>query len=227
MQSLKERLESYSLSSVLKDYCSDLREIEARERLCPQQPIARYESDFVSVISSKELLAAFRRDFIRVVDDISIDTKDAVIASKLPEISAVKLEAKVQSLRSARNVVDEMRLMYSDDFGESTINNVELLEKLDDYLRKADSCKRGYSELLKSIPPSAFSMYEDRLKKTGDGPECKTSSVAEVTEKADIIAPMKRRGGFKRKLVSSTISDLSSVFSVQSHFFCAKLMQFL
>lgn len=201
MQRLLDRLNGYSISNVLDDYCSDLRKVETEEGLCPHQPISRYESDFVSVTSSKELLSLYRKDFIaHVVEELV--TKEIVAAAwKSGAKNTASFDMKTTPYGDTSKLVDEMRMKFCND-DKTKLDNMELLAKLDIYLDKIDRCKRGYSELSKSIPLSAYSAFKEKLS-VKDNTLTQNVSIVNNNIKSEIKQPIKRRGGCKRKLVRS------------------------
>lgn len=201
MQKLSERLEGYSISTVLKEYCADLREVEAEEKACLQQPISRYESDFVSVTSAKELSAAYRKDYIRDVHERYEDYEN-LVAQKVAAVNE-KVTSATPTDNSRRNLLDEMRLHFNDGNKNVTLSDLELLAQLDDYLERIDRSKRGYAELLKSVPLAAFSAYKEKLSKKSESTSLSGVSVQNLSTSSEIKEPGRRRGGFKRKLVSS------------------------
>jgi hypothetical protein len=65
-------IEETSLTSILEEYILHLSSIESEDKLYSQQkqhqPAARFESDFVANIDTKEVVALFRNDYIRDVN---------------------------------------------------------------------------------------------------------------------------------------------------------------
>lgn len=207
MQRLSERLESYSLSNVLDDYCSHLHEIELEERACTPLPIARYESDFVSVTNSKEFFDVFRSDYIKIV------TIESMLADNCATETMTADHSVVESLSTESNIghgdlLNEMRLHFKDPAASPVITDLELLLKLEKYLDNAGRSKRGYAELLKSIPPSVLTTYRDKLIKKTDSKSKVGIPLKESTALLDIKSSRRGRGSFKRKLVSIIICCL-------------------
>ena len=199
MQSLLERLDGYSITNVLEEYISDLSEVQKEEGRCPHQPISRYESDFVSVTSSKELLSLYRRDYITHVND-GVEPNDTHVANiKSDAIKTETFNTKPSSHRETSDLVDEMRLMFSNN-GSKKISDLELLAELDVYLDKVDRCKRGYSELSKSIPTNAYSAFKEKLLKK-DSSQIQNISVISSDLNNFIKQPIRRCRSGKRKLV--------------------------
>ena len=207
MQRLSGRLESYSLTKVLDDYCSHLHEIELEERACTLLPIARYESDFVSVTSTKEFLDVFRSDYIKSVATESV-TVESCATETMTTDHSVGESLSTQSNMRHGNLLNEMRLQFNDTDASPLMSDLELLSKLDDYLDNAERSKRGYAELLKSIPPSVLTTYRDKLTKKTDGRSKVGVPLKEPTALTEMKSPRRRRGSFKRKLVRITIFQL-------------------
>ena len=199
MQRLLDRLDEYSITNFLGEYSSDLSEVQKEEGLCPHQPISRYESDFVSVTSSKELSSLYRRDYITHVND---GMESTVMHAATIESDAIKTESfdtKLSSYRETTDLVDEMRQMFSNN-GSKKITDLELLAELDIHLEKLDRCKRGYSELSKSIPTAAYSAFKEKLLKKDNTP---TQSISVISSDSNsfIKQPIRRCRSGKRKLV--------------------------
>lgn len=200
MQRLSDRLESYSLCKVLGDYSSHLHEVELEERACTPLPIARYESDFVSVTTSKEFLDVFRSDYIK-----SVTVESAVLESTPFEITTSdhSVEKSLTTLSNMRdgNLLNEMRLQFNGIDASSSITDLDLLSKLDIYLGNIEKSKRGHTELLKSVPPSVYTTYKDKLNKKTDSRNKVGVSVKISTALSNTKLPRRRRGSFQRKLV--------------------------
>ena len=220
MEVLLEKLESYSLSKVLNDYCSELRKIETEEALYTQQPISRYESDFVSVTSPKDFNTFYRTDYISDVGDSQNLLGNSISSGN----TAVKTESQTPSCGVTNSMVEKMRLLLNN--GSTTRDtHIELLAKLDIYLDKMNRCKNGYTELSKSIPQCAYSSFKDLLlKKDNTRPETILSTENHI--KSDIKQPIRRRGGFKRKLVSITIA-MHSLYRDNSIYYFSILFSIL
>lgn len=202
MQKLSEKLDGYTISSILKEYCADLRELESEERLCTQQPISRYESDFVSVTNAKELLALYRKDFIREVDEIDgINGKDLPFG-KLGSCNVDNLQTATSS--ASDNLVNEFRLHFAEGDRNQKLSDLELLSKVDSYLDSMDRSKKGYAELLKSVPTSAFNAYKEKLTKKAESNALIGVALQDLSTKKETKEPGRRRGGFKRKLVGAS-----------------------
>lgn len=212
MQRLSEKFDGYTISSILKEYCADLRELESEERACAQQPISRYESDFVSVTNAKELLALYRRDYIKKVDEADfISGKDQRTGTLGPfEVDSL-LSAKSSAHES---LVTEFRQYFAAGDRGQKFSDLELLSKVDAYLSLADRSKRGYMELLKSVPKSAFDAYKEKLTKKAENNAVVGISLQDVSAKKDTKESGRRRGGFKRKLVcfSAVVSIVCQPF---------------
>lgn len=194
MLRLSEKLESYTISSILKEYCTDLRELESEERLCTQQPISRYESDFVSVTNAKELLALYRKDYIREVAEI-----DDLPFGNLTSCDIDNLQTATSS--ASVNLVDDFRLHFAEADRNQKLSDLELLSKVDAYLNSMDRSKRGYAELLKSVPASAFDAYKEKLTKKAESNTSIGVALQDLSTKKETKEPGRRRGGLKRKLV--------------------------
>ena len=202
MQKLSEKLDGYTISSILKEYCADLRELESEERVCTQQPISRYESDFVSVTNAKELLALYRKDFIREVDEIDdINGKDLPFG-KLGSCNVDNLQTATSS--ASDNMVNEFRLHFAEGDRNQKLSDLELLSKVDSYLDSMDRSKKGYAELLKSVPTSAFNAYKEKLTKKAESNALIGVALQDLSTKKETKEPGRRRGGFKRKLVGAS-----------------------
>ena len=202
MQKLSEKLDGYTISSILKEYCADLRELESEERVCTQQPISRYESDFVSVTNAKELLALYRKDFIREVDEIDgINGKDLPFG-KLGSCNVDNLQTATSS--ASDNLVNEFRLHFAEGDRNQKLSDLELLSKVDSYLDSMDRKKKGYAELLKSVPTSAFNAYKEKLTKKAESNALIGVALQDLSTKKETKEPGRRRGGFKRKLVGAS-----------------------
>jgi hypothetical protein len=202
MQKLSEKLDGYTISSILKEYCADLRELESEERVCTQQPISRYESDFVSVTNAKELLALYRKDFIREVDEIDgINGKDLPFG-KLGSCNVDNLQTATSS--ASDNLVNEFRLHFAEGDRNQKLSDLELLSKVDSYLDSMDRSKKGYAELLKSVPTSAFNAYKEKLTKKAESNALIGVALQDLSTKKETKEPGRRRGGFKRKLVGAS-----------------------
>lgn len=202
MQKLSEKLDGYTISSILKEYCADLRELESEERLCTQQPISRYESDFVSVTNAKELLALYRKDFIREVDETDgINGKDLPFG-KLGSCNVDNLQTATSS--ASDNLVNEFRLHFAEGDRNQKLSDLELLSKVDSYLDSMDRSKKGYAELLKSVPTSAFNAYKEKLTKKAESNALIGVALQDLSTKKETKEPGRRRGGFKRKLVGAS-----------------------
>ena len=213
MQRLSERLESYSLAKVLDDYCTHLHEIELEERTCTLLPIARYESDFVSVTSSKEFLDVFRSDYVKSVANEPVIAESCATKNMTIDHSVVELLSTQSNMRHG-DLLNEMRLHFKDNDASPSMTDLELLSELDKYLDNAERSKRGYAELLKSIPPSVLTTYRDKLTKKTDGKSKVGIPLKEPTAVTDMKSPRRRRGSFKRKLVRIIIftSSICSPF---------------
>ena len=202
MQKLSEKLDGYTISSILKEYCADLRELESEERVCTQQPISRYESDFVSVTNAKELLALYRKDFIREVDEIDgINGKDLPFG-KLGSCNVDNLQTATSS--ASDNLVNEFRLHFAEGDRNQKLSDLELLSKVDSFLDSMDRSKKGYAELLKSVPTSAFNAYKEKLTKKAESNALIGVALQDLSTKKETKEPGRRRGGFKRKLVGAS-----------------------
>jgi hypothetical protein len=208
MQRLSEKLDGYTISSILKEYCADLRELESEERVCTQQPISRYESDFVSVTNAKELLALYRKDYMREVDEIDGYN---IHLGKLGLCNVENLQTATTS--ASDNLVNDFRFFFTEGDKNQKLSDVELLSKVDAYLDSMDRSKRGYAELLKSVPTSAFNAYKEKLTKKAESNTLIGVAFQDLSTKKETKEPGRRRGGFKRKLVgvSSTVKIVCGI----------------
>jgi hypothetical protein len=215
MQRLSEKLDGYTISSILKEYCADLRELELEERVCIQQPISRYESDFVSVTNAKELLTLYRKDYITEVDEIDgINVKD-VAFGKLGLCDVDNLQTATTS--ASDNLVNDFQFYFGEGDSNKKLPDLELLSRIDAYLDSMDRSKRGYAELLKSVPTSAFNTYKEKLTKRAESNTLIGVALQDLSTKKEAKEPGRRRGGFKRKLVGVSAVKVVCVIRIR-HF---------
>ena len=196
MEKLSEKLTNYSIYKVIEEHCSDLRELYAKEKECIHQPISRYESDFVSISSLKEVSTTYRRDFIKDADDC-YESDDSLLL-RVPAPAVVEKNASA----TGSNLVDEMRLYFCNGDQNVKLSDTDLLNKLDSYLDKLYRSRKGCGELLKSIPSSTYTSFKEKLTRKADLASSRGISTKESNMKVDMKEPERKRGGgFKRKLV--------------------------
>ena len=114
-------------------------------------------------------------------------------------VNAVNTVRAVSRMVNSK-LVNEMRVMFSEN-NTGKIDDVMLLIKLDEYLNKRDRCKQGNTELLKSIPQSAYAAYKDKIC-SNEATAMLNCTAPESSQSKDVKPPIKRRGGLQRKSVS-------------------------
>ena len=200
MEKLSEKLTNYSIYNVIEEHCSDLRELYTIEKECTHQPISRYESDFVSISSVKEVSTTYRRDFIKDADDYHEDDDSLVLRIPAPAI------VEENASGTGSNLADEMRLYFCNGDQNIKLSDTDLLHKLDNYLDKLYRSRKGYGELLKSVPSSTYTSFKEKLTKKADLASSRGISTKESNTKLNLKEPERKRGGgFKRKLVRGSV----------------------
>lgn len=177
-------VEETSLTIILEEYILHLSSIESEDKLYSQQkqhqPAARFESDFVANIDTKEVVALFRNDYIRDAD-IAIPNIEFLEAKKLTKIEAESCDS---------NLVDEMRSLLSD---EQTIDDLELLMRLDSFLEKKDLFHKSHAVLKSSISQTALSLYKERNSSSDSGHMIEAMLTGN-DEKVIVKRTLKRKG---------------------------------
>jgi hypothetical protein len=196
MEKLSEKLTNYSIYNVIEEHCSDLQELYMKEKECMHQPISRYESDFVSISSLKEISTTFRNDYIKDADDYY--ENDEALILRIPAPAVVEKN----DFGTGSNLVDEMRLHFSSGDQNMKLSDTDLLNKLDNYLDKLHRSRKGCGELLKSVPSSTYTSFKEKLTKKSDLASSRGISSNDSNVKLEMKEPERKRGGgFKRKLV--------------------------
>ena len=197
--SVIERLSSYSIYSVIEEHCSHLQEVYSSEKECIHQPISRYESDFVSISSFKEIATTYRSDFIKDADDCYEDDDSLVVRIPVPAVVGDN-DSGTES-----NLVDEMRQYFCNGDQNVKLSDTDLLHKLDSYLEKLYRSRKGRGELLKSVPSSTYTSFKEKLSRKADLALSRGISTKVANSKIDMKEPERKRGaGFKRKLVRNS-----------------------
>jgi hypothetical protein len=169
MKDVFEELDNLTITKVLEEYLSDLQSSRIVEGLSTHQPMARFESDFVSSFNFYDYETLFRSDYIR---DANVTVIKADLLTNNFKNDAVKnlglglglgLELSNSTDSLTGNLTNEMRLLFDND--TKTATDIELLASLDKYLEKRDYLNRNHSQLFDSIPSSALSLYKENLGK--------------------------------------------------------------
>jgi hypothetical protein len=187
-------VEENSLINILKAYVLHLSNLESEDKLYSQQkqhqPAARYESDFFANIDANEVLALYRNDYICDVNE-DTETKDLFEVNELTKADTTSCDS---------NLVDEMRLLLSD---EQTIDDIELLRRLDNYLEKSNVFHKSNALLKSSISQSALSLYIKE--KSSSDSACMHPAEAMLTgnDEKKIVKRVRKRD---RKEINDTIS---------------------
>jgi hypothetical protein len=200
MEKLSEKLTNYSIYNVIEEHCSDLQELYTKEKECMHQPISRYESDFVSISSLKEISTTFRNDYIKDADDYYENDETLILRIPAPAV------VEKNDCGTGNNLVDEMRLHFSNGDQNMKLSDTDLLNKLDNYLDKLYRSRRGCGELLKSVPSSTYTSFKEKLTKKSDLASSLGISLNDSNVKLEMKEPERKRGGgFKRKLVRESL----------------------
>ena len=196
MEKLSEKLTNYSIYNVIEEHCSDLQELYTKEKECMHQPISRYESDFVSISSLKEISTTFRNDYIKDADDCYENDETLILRISAPAV------VEKNDCGAGSNLVEEMRLHFSNGDQNMKLSDADLLNKLDKNLDKLYRSRKDCGEILKSVPSSTYTSFKEKLTKKSDLASSRGISLNDSNVKLEMKEPERKRGGgFKRKLV--------------------------